>query len=106
MTGIFEDRERGYEANWAREEEVHFNTLAKRNNRLGQWAAGLMQLPEAEAAKYAEAVVQTGLSEKGAQAVFDKVRADLTARNVSCPDATIKTKMQELLAKAEAEAKQ
>lgn len=106
MAGIFEDRERGYEASWAHEEEVHFKTLAKRNNQLGQWAAGLMQLPEAEAAKYADAVVQAGLSEKGAQAVFDKVRSDLTARNVSCTDATITTKMQELLAEAQAQSKQ
>jgi hypothetical protein len=105
MTGIFEDRERGYEANWAHEEEVHFKTLARRNNWLGEWAAGLMRLPEAEAIKYTEAVVQAGLSEKGAQAVFEKVRADLAARNVSCPDATIRGKMQELLAKAEADAK-
>ncbi len=105
MTGIFEDRERGYEANWAREEEVHFKTLARRNNWLGEWAAGLMHLQKSEAAKYAEAVVQAGLSGKGAQAVFEKVRADLAARKAGCPDATIRAKMQELLAKAEAEAK-
>jgi hypothetical protein len=105
MTGIFEDRERGYEANWAHEEEVHFKTLARRNNWLGEWAADLMHLPKAEAVKYAEAVVQAGLSGKGAQAVFEKLRAEFAARNIGCPDATITRKMQELLAKAEAEAK-
>jgi hypothetical protein len=105
MTGIFEDRERGYEANWAHEEEVHFKTLARRNNWLGEWAAGLMHLPEAEAVKYTEAVIQAGLSGKGAQAVFEKLRADLAARNISCSDAAIRAKMQELLTKAEAEAK-
>jgi hypothetical protein len=40
MPGIFEERERGYEAKWAHDEESHFKILARRNDLLGRWAAG------------------------------------------------------------------
>ena len=44
----FNDRERAFEATFARDEEMQFRILARRNRLLGEWAARLMSLSEAE----------------------------------------------------------
>ena len=35
----FDDRERAFEAKFARDEEMQFRIIARRNRLLGQWAA-------------------------------------------------------------------
>jgi len=49
MAGLFEERERGYEAKWAHGEETLFKVTARRNDLLGRWAAGELGLSGAEA---------------------------------------------------------
>ena len=40
----FDDRERAFENMYARDQEMQFKIVARRNRLLGQWAAGLMGL--------------------------------------------------------------
>ena len=40
----FDDRERAFEAKYARDEEMQFRIIARRNRLLGEWAARLMGL--------------------------------------------------------------
>mgnify|MGYP003577032923 CR=1 FL=1 len=40
----FEDRERAFETKFARDEEMNFRILARRNRLLGEWAARKMGL--------------------------------------------------------------
>ena len=54
----FDDRERAFETRYARDQEMQFKITARRNRLLGQWAAGLMGLTEAEADAYAKEVVR------------------------------------------------
>ena len=44
----FQDRERGEEAHFAHDEEMHFRVTARRNRLLGHWAAERMGLSAAE----------------------------------------------------------
>ena len=60
MAGSFEAREKGYEAKWAHDEELHFKVLARRNKLLGQWAAGEMGLSGPAADDYVKATIQAG----------------------------------------------
>jgi hypothetical protein len=102
MTGGFEDRERGYEAKWVHDEETLFQIMAKRDARLGQWAAETMQLPSGEADSYVKAVISAGLTGKGKEPVFEKIRADFNAKMLDCPDSIIRRKMKDLFDQAEA----
>ena len=54
----FDDRERAFETKYARDEEVAFRIVARRNRLLGQWAATQMKLTKEESDAYATAVVQ------------------------------------------------
>lgn len=86
----FDDRERGFEAKYARDEEMQFRILARRNRLLGEWAAGLMGLTPAESEAYAKDVVRSDFEEAGEEDVIRKLLGDLTAAQVDIDDARIR----------------
>lgn len=97
----FDDRERAFEAKYARDEEVQFRIIARRNRLLGEWAARQMGLSEAEAESYAKDVVRADFEAAGDQDVVRKVLGDLTAAGVNCDEG----KVNEALRNKEVEAR-
>jgi hypothetical protein len=85
----FNDRERAFEAKYARDEEMQFRIVARRNRLLGAWAARQMGLTDAEADSYAKDVVRSDFEEAGEHDVIRKVLGDLTAAGVDCDEETI-----------------
>jgi len=78
----FDDRERAFETKFARDEEMAFRVIARRNKLLGQWAAGLMKLTPEETDAYSKAVVQADFEEAGDEDVIRKLLGDLTSAQV------------------------
>jgi hypothetical protein len=85
----FDDRERAFEQKFARDEEMKFRIIARRNRLLGQWAARQMGLTEAEAESYAKDVVRADFEEAGDNDVIRKVLGDLTAAGIECDESNI-----------------
>ena len=96
----FDRRKEGFEAKFARDEELRFKATARRNRLLGLWAAEKLGLEGAEAEAYAKTVVSADFIEPGDEDVFRKVRADFDAKRVDQSDHQIRRTMQELMAKA------
>jgi hypothetical protein len=86
----FEDRQRAFEAKFARDEEMQFRIIARRNRLLGEWAARQMGLSEAETESYAKDVVRSDFEEAGDHDVIRKVLGDLTAAGVDCGEEQIR----------------
>ncbi len=86
----FNDRERAFETKFAHDEDMKFRVIARRNRLLGEWAARLMGLSEAEADSYAKDVVRADFEEAGDDDVIRKVLGDLTAANVEVDEAKIR----------------
>ncbi|PCD02460.1 aldolase [Sphingomonas spermidinifaciens] len=86
----FDDRERAFEAKFARDEDMLFRVVARRNRLLGQWAAGLMKLTPEETEAYAKAVVQADFEEAGEEDVVRKLYGDLIAANVDVDEGTVR----------------
>ena len=86
----FDDRERAFEAKFARDEEMQFRVLARRNRLLGEWAAGLMGLTAAEAEAYAKDVIHTDFEEAGDDDVIRKLLGDLTSAEVDIDEGRIR----------------
>jgi hypothetical protein len=97
---IFDDRERAFEAKFARDEEMAFRIIARRNRLLGQWAATQMGLTPAETDAYAKAVVQADFEEAGDEDVVRKLFGDLTAAGVETDEATIRSALDAQLIEA------
>ena len=86
----FDDRERAFEMKFARDEEMQFKIMARRNRLLGEWAARLMGLTEVEAESYAKDVIRADFEEAGDEDVVRKLLGDLTAAGVDCDEAQIR----------------
>ena len=86
----FDDRERAFEAKFARDEDMAFRITARRNKLLGQWAAAKMGLTPEETDAYAKAVVQADFEEAGDEDVIRKLLGDMLAANVEIDDATVR----------------
>lgn len=97
----FDDRENAFENKFAHDEQLRFRVIARRNRLLGQWAARLMGLSDAEADAYAKDVIRADFEEAGDEDVIRKVLGDLTGAGVDADEA----KVREAIGHKEAEAR-
>ena len=101
----FDERERGYEAKFAHDEDVEFRANARRNRLLGQWAAELMGLEGDHRDEYAKAVVKSDFELPGDEDVLKKVAQDLKGAGLATSESEVRRKMDELLAQAREQVK-
>ena len=91
----FDDRERAFETKFARDEEMLFRVVARRNRLLGGWAARLMKLTPEETDAYSKAVVQAEFEEAHDEDVIRKLLGDLTSAGVDMDEATVRAALEE-----------
>ena len=96
----FDKREEAYERMFAKDEELKFKAMARRNRMLGLWAAQQLGKTGSDADAYAKSVVMADFEEAGDNDVFRKVKGDLDAGGLSVPETQIRATMGELLARA------
>ena len=98
----FSERERGFEAEFKRNQELAFRVAARRNRLFGLWAAARLGLPAGEEAEaYARTVVAADLERPGDADVIEKVQADLDGKGIVVAE----TELRAELARAAAEAR-
>ncbi len=95
-----DNRQKGFEGKFARDQELQFKAGARRNKLLGLWAAGLLGKSGDDADAYAKEVIKADFEEAGDDDVFRKVRADFDAAGVEQSDHQLRRQMDELLAEA------
>lgn len=96
----FNEREKGFENKFARDQDLKFKAEQRRNKLLGEWAAGLMGMTGTAVEDYVKAVRKADLAEKGDADVLRKLVKDLTDKGVSTSEAEVSKKMHEFLAEA------
>jgi hypothetical protein len=84
-----DDREHGYEARFAHDQELAFKAAARRDKLLGLWAAKHLGLSGAAAEAYAKDVVSADLIRPGESDVIEKVAADFAAKGIAIGAAQI-----------------
>jgi len=90
----FNDREKAFENMYARDQEMQFKIVARRNRLLGHWAAKKMGLTEAEAEAYAKEVIRADFEEAGDEDVIRKLLGDLTSAGIEIDDAAIREALE------------
>ncbi|MDQ3140183.1 MAG: DUF1476 domain-containing protein [Pseudomonadota bacterium] len=90
----FDDREKAFENMYARDQDLQFRIVARRNRLLGTWAANLMGLTDVEAETYAKDVVRADFEEAGDEDVIRKILGDLTSAGVECDEARIREALE------------
>ncbi|GGY38895.1 DUF1476 domain-containing protein [Parvularcula lutaonensis] len=94
----FDDREKAFEAKFAKDEDLRFKVEARRDKIVAHWAAEKLGKTGDEAEEYVRSIIRADLEEPGSDDVFRKLRADLPKADVS--DAEIRKAMADALAKA------
>jgi hypothetical protein len=79
----FDDRESAFENQFARDADLQFRIIARRNKLLGLWTAE-------ESDAYAKSVVQADFEEVGDEDVIRKLSADFAAAGVDVSDADVR----------------
>ena len=69
-----DERKKGFEGKFARDQELEFKILARRNKYLGVWAAEKLRLSGPAVEEYFAEVIKSDLEEDGDMDVFRKVR--------------------------------
>lgn len=93
----FDDRKNAFENKFANDEAMKFKAEARRNRLVGLWAADLLGKTGDDANAYATEVVKSDFEEAGIEDVVRKLSGDLGDK---ADDATIRAKMDEMMAKA------
>ncbi len=96
----FDERENGYETQFAHDEDLRFRAYARRNKQLGLWAAERLGKSGEVADLYADSLIQTHLEGDGDESVLTKLHADFAAAGLPDSDHQIRREMAEQLAKA------
>jgi hypothetical protein len=96
----FDQRADGFEKKFAHDEELRFKAAARRNRKLGLWAAEKLGKTGPDADSYAVEVVSADFEEAGDDDVFRKIRKDFDAAGVAQSDHQIRRTMDELMAAA------
>ena len=94
----FDDREKAFENRFVHDQELAFRAEARRNRKVGLWAAGLLGRVGAEAETYAASVLATGTMGGGSEAVVQKILEDVQDAGLNVSEHRIRKEMESVLA--------
>ena len=100
---LYDERERGFEAGFAHDQEREFRAQAKRDKALGYWLGEKLGKSGEALEDYVLSVWRADLKEPGDQDVFDKLMADVRANGLDVSEAQLRARMDDELAAAQAE---
>lgn len=103
MADAFNDREKGYEAKFQRDEALRFKAESRRNKLLGYWLADKFGMTAAEKEAYAKEVVMADLDQPGIDDVVRKVMKDVQAKGAKIAEAEVRQQIENLYVEAMAQ---
>ena len=89
----FEDRKKGYELKYLKDQEAQFKIRAKRNKFLGLWAAGIIKPENID--EYVKEVRLSDLEKPGDDDIIDKLLKDFENKSINISREDIVKKMEE-----------
>lgn len=103
MADAFNDREKGYEAKFQRDEALRFKAESRRNKLLGYWLADKFGMTAAEKEAYAKEVVMADLDEPGIEDVVRKVMKDVQTKGAKIAEPEVRKQLEALYVEAMAQ---
>lgn len=97
----FNDREKAFERDYERKEELAFKMKARRNHLLGLWAAGQLGLAGDAAETYARGIADPGQHLHGDKDIVGKILGDFKAKGVALDEIRINLELSHFAAQAE-----
>src|SRR5690349_3537759 len=96
----WDERAKGAETQYKRDQELAFKVTARRNKLLGLWVAERLGKAGADAEAYAKTVVEADFQKPGDDDVIEKVLADLAQAGKPSNAGEIKARLEHYTAEA------
>ena len=100
MNDKFTEREKGFEKNFARDEELQFKVQARSNKYIAEFVSKKLGKSEEEGKKYIQDLIQADMQEAGTEDVFNKIKKDFQKASTSIEDREIRELMEKALLRA------
>tara|TARA_Y100000590_G_scaffold467920_2_gene648585 strand:- start:14276 stop:14602 length:327 start_codon:yes stop_codon:yes gene_type:complete len=89
----FDERKKGFEAKYLKDEEAQFKIRAKRNKLIGLWAAEIIKPENVE--EYVKEVRISDLEKPGDDDIIDKLLKDFESKSVTISKNEVIKKIEE-----------
>ena len=96
----FNEREKGFEKKFAKDQELQFKVAARSNKYLAEFVCSRLSKSEEEKQKYIEEIIKADMEEAGSEDVFRKVKKDFQKASISIEDSEIRNQMEKALLRA------
>ena len=96
----FDDRKKGFEKKYAKDQELQFKVSARSNKYLGEWVSSLIGKNDEEKKNYIQEIIKADMEEAGSEDVFKKVKKDFKMASVGVEDSEIRNQMEKALSRA------
>ena len=97
----FDERKKGFEKKFAKDQELQFKVAARSNKYFGEWMCGkLGKNSEDEKQNYIKEIITADLQEAGSEDVFRKVKKDLEKASINIDDSELRNQMEKALSRA------
>ena len=93
----FDEREKGFEAKYYRDQEMRFRVVQRRNRLLGLWVAEQIGIPAADVEAYAHELVDAHAADPTEDGIRQHVAADLSRHDVVLSDHRLDKRMAMLM---------
>lgn len=97
---VFDEREKAFEAQYRRDEEIAFKAEARCAHLFGLWLAGRLGLSGAAAETYSQSIRDADLLRPNHLEMLRKATADLAAQGIGVTDLELQGQRERLLEEA------
>ena len=105
MSDKFDERQKGFEKKFAKDQELQFKVAARSNKYLAEWVSLKLGKNEEDKKKYIQEVIKADMEEAGNEDVFRKIKKDFQEASVSVDDREIRDQMEKALLRAKKDLK-
>ena len=96
----FDDRQKGFEKKFAKDQELQFKVAARSNKYLAEWAGSKLGKNDEERKNYIQEIIKADMEESGNEDVFRKIKNDFKLVSISIEDSEIRNEMEKALSRA------
>ena len=96
----FDERQKGFEKKFVKDQEIEFKIEARSNKYLGEWVSSVLGKSNEDKQNYIQEIVKADMEEAGKEDVFRKIKKDIQAASIKIEDSEIRNQMEKALSRA------
>ena len=96
----FNEREKGFEKKFAKDQELQFKITSRTNKYLGEWVSSKLGKNNEEEKNYIREIIRADMEEAGNEDVFRKIKKDFKEASFNIEDSEIRDEIEKALNRA------